>query len=231
MSGSKTSKDRKNCSKCKQLKPLADFYLCKNGKYRCSCKKCDNAMSKAYKAKSKAHISEYNKNYKAEHREEISVYNHDYNKNNRDTIQKRQTRTRRERRTNDFNFYLATDTRSKLSDFVCSKGKRMSLISTVIGCDYISFFKWLEFLFEDGMTFENYGKLWNIDHVYPVCKYDLTEYDVINNCFNWRNLRPVIKLHNSKKTNKIDNKELNDHIKLIKEFWNSLSENAKKKYI
>lgn len=38
----------KVCSKCGESKPLADFYLSKNGYYSSACRDCSNAASRAY---------------------------------------------------------------------------------------------------------------------------------------------------------------------------------------
>ena len=225
--------DKKTCTKCPEgnnIKPITEFYVCKNGKIRPSCKKCDNAMSRAYKAKNKQKISAYNHEYKEEHCDEISVYNHEYNKNNREVIQNRQTKTRRNRRENDLNFYVATDLRTKLCNFIKSAGVD-EMMEIIIGCKYYEFKKWFIYLFDEEMSFENYGEYWTVDHVYPCSKYDLTIMKNVYECFNWRNLRPMIKLKNSCKTNKISNDELDNHEILIKEFWNTLSESKKQKYI
>ena len=81
------------------------------------------------------------------------------------------------------------------------------------------------------MTFDNYGEYWTIDHVYPCCEYDLTIEDNIYQCFNWRNLRPLIKIKNYEKTNKIDPIELDNHIGFIKDFVKYLPDDEKNNYI
>ena len=58
------------------------------------------------------------------------------------------------------------------------------------------------------MTLENYGKTWNIDHVYPCSKFDLTKKEEIAKCFSWKNLRPLRASKNREKHNKIQNIEL-----------------------
>jgi len=185
-------------------------------------------MSKAYKSKSKKHISKYNKQYKSVHKDEISVYNHEYNLNNREAIQKRQTSTRRIRKQNDPNFDLATKLRSKLCSFIINRTGESGM-SQLIGCSFDAFEFWLTFLFEDEMSMKNYGKYWTIDHVNP-CNFDLTEEENQYECFHWSNLRPMQKLLNSKKTGKVIEEEIEQHQKLVKQFLKILPKSEQNNY-
>jgi hypothetical protein len=222
----------KKCTKCPEgenIKPISEFYVCKGGVIRPSCKTCDNKMSRAYKARNKKHISEHNKEYKSENKEEISVYNHKYNIENREEIQKRQTKTRRIRRENDENFYQATTLRTKLCDFM-RFGHNAKLIESLIGCDRHAFIIWLIFLFDDKMSMANHGQVWTIDHVNPCCNFDLSKEENQYVCFHWSNLRPMIKLNNSKKTGKIIADEIKAHEKLVKFFLKELPKEEKNNY-
>jgi hypothetical protein len=88
----------------------------------------------------------------------------------------------------------------------------------MIGCTKEFLIEWMEYNFEldskDNMNWENYGELWHIDHVFPLSKAmeieDETERDKY---FSWENLRPIPKLYNYKKGNKI----IDEDIKLIRE--------------
>ena len=48
----------------------------------------------------------------------------------------------------------------------------------------------IEKQFKKGMTWENYGE-WNIDHIIPLCAFDLTRENELMQACNWRNLRPM----------------------------------------
>jgi hypothetical protein len=67
-----------------------------------------------------------------------------------------------------------------------------------VGCDKDLLKKWFQYLFEKGMTFDNYGE-WHIDHVKPCASFNLENEDEIKECFNWKNLRPCWKEENLKK--------------------------------
>jgi len=201
-----TKIETKKCGKCpegKNIKPLTEFSTC-NGRYRSFCKKCMNELSRQYKQKNK---------------KKISKYNHNYNKNNRKAIQERQTSTRNMRKINDFGFFISTELRSKLNSYIKSNFRcETKFMEKLLGCESEIFMIWLIYLFTDGMSFSNYGTYWTIDHVDPVSNYDLTNSDDITLCFYWMNLRPLLKLDNQKKTNKININDQNNHIDLMKKF-------------
>jgi hypothetical protein len=54
------------------------------------------------------------------------------------------------------------------------------------------------------MTFDNYGE-WELDHIYPISKFNLDDINEVKKCFNYKNIQPLWKLENIKKSNKIIN--------------------------
>ena len=60
------------------------------------------------------------------------------------------------------------------------------------------YYKWLEFNFDDEMTWENRGTYWEIDHTIPPQMCD--EIDA----FNWSNTFPMNKSKNNSKNNSIN---------------------------
>ena len=54
------------------------------------------------------------------------------------------------------------------------------------------------------MNFDNYG-VWEIDHIKPVASYDLNNNNEIIQCFNYKNLQPLWKDENIKKSDKYIN--------------------------
>jgi hypothetical protein len=70
-----------------------------------------------------------------------------------------------------------------------------------IGCNIQYFREWLEYNFTEEMNWDNYGSLWSIDHVIPVCKFDLTVEEEKFKCWNWSNMMPVTVKYNSSKKN------------------------------
>src|SRR6266498_1134630 len=60
----------------------------------------------------------------------------------------------------------------------------------------------LESLFRSGMTWENYGPVWHVDHIRPCAKFDLTDHDQQRACFHWTNLQPLFAKDNLQKNAK-----------------------------
>ena len=76
------------------------------------------------------------------------------------------------------------------------KLKRLGLTST-------QFIEWIESQFREGMEWENYGSLWEFDHIFPLDKVDLTvEFNVLV-VQNYRNIRAILKEEHKAKRTKI----------------------------
>jgi sulfur relay (sulfurtransferase) complex TusBCD TusD component (DsrE family) len=98
-----------------------------------------------------------------------------------------------------------------------SSQKKIKKTMAYTGCD-IQFLKmWFEYLFTDEMTWENYG-LWHIDHVLPCSSFDLTMTEAIQECFNWKNLRPCWGADNLEKSSHIISEVIEEQKNKVKQF-------------
>jgi len=179
------------------------------------CRECQNLFCREYKEKNKEKIKEYNKNYKNIHKEEIKEYNKEYNVNNRKTIQNRQTKNNKERRTNDIKYKLTINLRNRIKKFF--KGEEISS-SKYIECSIENFKSWISYQFEYDMSFENYGTLWHLDHVIPCSLFNFNNEIEKYYCFNWSNYRPLYKEKNLSRQNKLSYKDILLHDIIIKSF-------------
>jgi hypothetical protein len=57
----------------------------------------------------------------------------------------------------------------------------------------------LEALFATGTSWENYGRVWEVDHIEPVTRFDLTRSDEARACFALQNLRPLLVAENRRR--------------------------------
>jgi len=84
--------------------------------------------------------------------------------------------------------------------------RKNSKTEIILGCSIPDFIKHLELQFIETMTWKNYGNgrgKWNIDHIIPISKFDLTEEKQIKAAFNYKNCRPMWAIDNIKKGAKI----------------------------
>jgi hypothetical protein len=71
------------------------------------------------------------------------------------------------------------------------KTKRLSGMFELIGCDKETLCEHLESLFDDKMSWSNYGKYWHIDHIKPCFMFDLLNEEQLRECWHYTNLRPL----------------------------------------
>ena len=72
-----------------------------------------------------------------------------------------------------------------------------------LGCSIDELWQHLESQFKPGMTRENLGAAWQIDHIYPMAEANLqdpVEFLAVN---NWRNLQPLTPEENNSKNNSV----------------------------
>jgi hypothetical protein len=72
----------------------------------------------------------------------------------------------------------------------------------LIGCNIEYYKQYLEQQFQSDMSWENYGTLWEIDHIKPCALFDLTKEEEQKQCFHHTNTQPLYKIDNRRKGDK-----------------------------
>lgn len=154
----------------------------------------------------RAHSKEYKRAYDKRNKEKIDNYRNE----NRDKINKQQRERNRVRRKEEPSFRLREMIRRQFAFWVKSKGiKRGEEYTKIIGCSFEELCFWLEKHFEEGMTWNNYGKYepnrktWHIDHHYPLSKFDLSNPEHLKCAFHYTNLYPMWGVDNMSKGSEI----------------------------
>jgi len=88
----------------------------------------------------------------------------------------------------------------------------------LLDCNSIFFIRWISYQFENWMNFDNYGSLWEIDHVTPCVSFDLTKDDEQKRCFNWTNCRPLSDEENESKGDEVIISVINNHNKIVEQY-------------
>jgi len=212
----------KQCCKCKIVKKLNDFGKLKSSKdgLRYDCKECRKQYridaneqikqkQNKYYAENKKELLEKSKQYRLlnnikineqrkEYRNRPDVKSHIQQKN-KDYLPIKKEKIKLKRKI-DKNFQLSEILRSKIHKML--KNQYTSYIK-LIGCDIEFLKKWIEFRFDTYMNWNNLGSYWQIDHILPINKFDLTKLENAQICFHWTNLQPLPSRENISKSNKI----------------------------
>jgi hypothetical protein len=191
----------KTCTKCSLEKPLNNFVKNKRQKdgYHYICKPCH----KLYKEQNKDKIQNRHKEWLNNNKEYISNYNKQYNINNfekkKQSIDKwwknnpnYQKEWKNKKYNNDIEYRIKDNLRSRFYNAITNQFKIQSIID-LLDCSVDELKHYLESLFKPEMTWENHGKIWEIDHIIPCSKFNLTEEKQQKECFHYTNLQPLFK--------------------------------------
>jgi hypothetical protein len=109
----------------------------------------------------------------------------------------------KERRELDVAYRLRTNFSSLLRAHLRKNGDH---VFDIVGYSVHDLKKHLENKFEDGMSWDNYGK-WHIDHIIPASSFKYRSYEDIEfkECWSLENLQPLWALDNIKKGAKLKN--------------------------
>ena len=170
----------KKCTVCGKTKEVREFHVHKGkGTVRAACRECTSAKRK------------------------------EHYKNNKVAITKQTTQYKVEKMKINPTFKLEVRLRTRIYSALKAQGnEKTQRTQKYLGCTSTFFQEWIKFQLYDGMTLENYGTLWHVDHVKPCASFDLSNEAQVFECFSWKNLRPLLKHKNSKKGASIDKREL-----------------------
>lgn len=107
----------------------------------------------------------------------------------------------RTKRKNDLNFKLKAYMRTRVCNAIRGTTKAHSAIRD-LGCSIEEFKIYIEAKFDHKMTWNNYGE-WELDHIIPLSKFDLTISEQFIKAAHYTNYQPLWKSDNRKKNKKI----------------------------
>lgn len=101
----------------------------------------------------------------------------------------------------DMNFRIAGTLRRRMRNALKGLSKSASS-ERLLGCSIQDFRIYLESKFEDGMTWDNYGRFWEIDHIMPCAIFNLEDHGHQRRCFHFSNHQPLTVTDNRRKHTK-----------------------------
>ncbi len=155
---------------------------------------------KEYRQKNKDKLSALNSNYRSLNRDKLNEYRKQYRLDNIDKERLYFNNYTKNKRSEDINYKILCNLRTRI--YQSLKGlRKLNKTNELIGCS-IEFLKiHLEEKFQNGMSWDNYGK-WHIDHIKPCASFDLTDIEQQKICFHYTNLQPLWAIDNLRKSNK-----------------------------
>lgn len=168
----------KICNKCNIAQTVNSFYKNTSAKdgYRNICKKCFTAQKKLSYIQQSAKIKLRKKEYYYKNKAKVCASTNRYILH---------------RLKNDSLFKLKHNARSLINKSISNRSiKKNTKTEKYIGCSFEEFKNHLESKFELGMTWDNYGSYWSIDHICP-CNQAQNEDELIK-LQHYTNLRPMV---------------------------------------
>lgn len=115
----------------------------------------------------------------------------------------RRRELRRERYAADPQYRLRDLLRSRLRGALAGRDKAGSAVA-LLGCSVEDAVRHIERQFHDGMTWENRGVKWHLDHIRPLAGFDLTDPVQLAQACHFTNLRPLGAAANMAKKDRVE---------------------------
>lgn len=201
----------KICNTCNKELSLSNFYISKRNSsgFLNTCKTCDSEKQRLYRKNNLRGVRERDRSYRRKNKDKINKrirnrylndveYNSKVRKQNQKYREKPENRIiacnkRREwddKHRHDPLFKIKKNLRRRVL-LALNGGRKQDRTFNLIGCTPIKLKQHLENLFQKGMSWDNYGKEWHIDHIIPCYMFDLTSLEQQEKCFHYSNLRPL----------------------------------------
>jgi len=197
--------------------------------YRNSCKDCQREYSNEYYIKNKEIINENNKKWKEENKDKLKEINkyyyqnnkeqiltrqhiyfqnnkdknreikREYYKKNKDIILDKKKKYIKKRKEVDKLYHLTMSIRSLIKGSFYRRNFDKPRTLNVIGCSYNEFKDYIESLFNENMSWDNYGD-WHLDHKVPVSW--ATNEEELYKLNHYSNFQPMWAFENQSKSNR-----------------------------
>lgn len=160
-------------------------------------------------SQNKSKMKEYHRNYYENNKELLSSKNREYYENNKELISIRNREYNKgiykekikDRRDRDYLFKLKCNLRNLIKNSLVRQGyTKKSKTYEILKISYDEFILYIESKFQNGMSWDNYGK-WHLDHIIPL---SIAESEIeLLKLNHYTNFQPLWAADNIKKSNKL----------------------------
>jgi hypothetical protein len=174
-----------------------EYYKAKSNENHAKNRERNNKRNSEYQRKNAEILKQKHNEYRAKNRERARRWQKRYSTANHSKINNKL----RERRRNDPMMRLKDAIRNSVRAYLGSKKTRRSATFEIVGCTPDFLRSHLEKQFKPGMTWENYGSHWHVDHRIPLASGTTPE--EVMGLSHWTNLQPLEALENLLKSDKM----------------------------
>jgi hypothetical protein len=128
--------------------------------------------------------------YYDEHKEEMIQKSKGWIANNKERAKERNRVSSKLKYQTDVQWKIAHNLRSRLRTAIKKNFKAGSAVKD-LGCLIPVFMEYIKKMFYDGMTWENWGEIWHLDHITPLWKFDLTNPEQFKQAVHYTNYQPL----------------------------------------
>jgi hypothetical protein len=147
------------------------------------------------------HRAAVRKAYYKRNRDRINAYKRQYRRDNHEAYLAEQRRAYHSRVARDPAYRVKKNTSRRIRHALRRVGAdKKSSTSSIIGCTAQELRAHLERQFKPGMSWDNYGESWEIDHRVPCAFFDHGEWQQVKQCHHFSNLQPMWKPENADKS-------------------------------
>lgn len=190
----------KQCKKCKENKELEQF--CnrkgeKDGKHR-YCKPCmKEEGDKYYHEVGKIERADYYKQHRIDNKDYFNSYCKKHYHENKEWYRNWE----RNRLKEDIGFRLRKNVGVRINMALKAyNALKQDRTIEYLGCNMEEYTLYLESKFKPEWNWDNYGTEWEIDHIKPICKFNLLDEEEMYKCFHYTNTQPLSKQDNREKS-------------------------------
>lgn len=196
---------RAKANREKWLKANADAYRAKRAASRKENKDAANARSAAWAAANRDRSNATKAAWAKANPERVRAAQEAWLARNIEKERARKVKYQVHRVKSDPAYRILVRCRIRLYQVVCAAGARKGdRTLNLIGCSLSELRTHIEARFHVGMTWENYGKTWHVDHRTPVSAYDMRDPEQQRAAFHYTNLQPLFAADNRSKGARLD---------------------------
>jgi hypothetical protein len=198
-----TKEQKKKLSDKKYYQKNRLKILIKVKEYRLNNKEKKKLIDKKYYENNKEKINEKKKQYYLKNIDKIKRYHKKYVSLNKDKINKYKNEWKLNKIKNNPTYKIKDNLRHRI--YMALKGTVKSKRTIdLLGTSIDNLWNHLEKSFRPGMTKNNYGKIWHVDHKIPCAAFDLTKPKEQSKCFHFTNLQALFVKENLSKGAKLE---------------------------